>query len=258
MRRTKIVATVGPASSDAETLGQLIRAGVDVFRLNYSHGARESHTETLDRIRAAAADTGREIGILQDLSGPKIRTGPLENADTLPMEEGAEWILVGEEGPVRPGRLTSTLPELVDELEPEQRVLIKDGRIELVVIGRGDDGVRMRVVRGGLLTGKAGINLPTTRLSVPAMTEKDRGDLEAGLDAGADMTALSFVREADDLEGPRRIASRSGIAHRCSRRIIAAAESFGMSSMTSITITTAIPISGMLRSTSWKLHPITG
>jgi pyruvate kinase len=210
MRRTKIVATVGPASSGADEIADLVRAGVDVFRLNFSHGSRESHATILRTIREASEGEGREIGILQDLSGPKIRTGPLEGEEGLPLEAGEEWVLRRGEGALAPGVLTATLPSLVDDLRPDQTVLLRDGRLELVVTGRSGDEVELRVVRGGVLTGKAGINLPATRLSVPSLTDKDRGDLEAGLTAGCDMTALSFVRGADDLDEPRALAASRG------------------------------------------------
>lgn len=210
MRRTKIIATLGPATEGAEKIAALIRGGVDVFRLNYSHGSHESQKILLDRVREASAHVGREVGIMQDLSGPKIRTGDYPDGEKLPFEVGAEFRLVREAGPIAPGRLTATLPELVDELKPDERVILSDGRVELRVIGREADAVRLRVVCGGLVQGRAGINLPDTVLSVPSLTEKDRRDLQHGLEAGADMTALSFVRQAADLDVARRAAADQG------------------------------------------------
>jgi pyruvate kinase len=210
MRRTKIVATLGPATSDAETLAELVRAGVDVFRLNFSHGTADTHARTLEAVRSVSEREKREIGVLQDLSGPKIRTGPLENAAEIPVETGETWILRRGEGPIAPGSLTATLPGLVDELDVDQRILLRDGRLEMVVTGRDEEGAHLRVVRGGRLSGRAGINLPNTRLSVPSFTDKDRADLEAGIDAGVDLTALSFVRDAADLDGPRALAADRG------------------------------------------------
>ncbi len=210
MRRTKVVATVGPASRDPEMLKRLIGAGVDVFRMNYSHGTHESHEETIHAVRAASADVGREVGVLQDLSGPKIRTGSLPDGEHLEFVVDDLVDLVREPGPLRPGVLTSTLPELVDELRDGERVLLSDGRLELKVEVTRTDAVRLRVVRGGRLAGRAGINLPDTELSVPSLTEKDRKDLRHGLDIGADMTALSFVRRAQDLVDARRAASELG------------------------------------------------
>jgi len=210
MRRTKIVATLGPASDTTARIAALIRGGVDVFRLNYSHGTHESQGRLLEAVRAAAAEVGRDVGVLQDLSGPKIRTGPLAGDHPLSLEEGSRWELVREEGPLRPGILTSTLPQLVDELRPGEPVLLSDGRLELVVEESGGERARLRVVRGGDLPGRAGINLPRTKLSVPSLTPKDRADLLHGLGIGVDMMALSFVREAADLDDARRVATEAG------------------------------------------------
>jgi pyruvate kinase len=207
MPRTKIVATLGPASKEPELLFRLIRAGVDVFRLNYSHGTHESHAELLRAVREASSRAGKEVGVLQDLAGPKIRTGEVEGGGSITLERGGGVLLRAEPGPMRPGLLTASRPELVRELDPGQRVYLSDGRIELVVEEMDSDGVRLRVERGGQLTGNAGINLPSTRLEVPSLTDKDEADLVHGLEAGADVTALSFVRSPDDLDAPRRIAS---------------------------------------------------
>ncbi|MGQ0723406.1 MAG: pyruvate kinase [Candidatus Eiseniibacteriota bacterium] len=199
MRRTKIVATLGPASSDEDVLVELIRAGVDVVRLNYSHGSHASQGETLSRVRRAAERAGREIGVLQDLAGPKIRTGDVEGGGSISLRAGDDLLLVREPGPVTPGRLTTTLPALADELRPDHAVLLSDGRMELRVTSRTEEGVKLRVVRGGELTGRAGINLPMTRVPVSSLTPKDLADMEHGVRAGADMTALSFVRHPNDL-----------------------------------------------------------
>lgn len=207
MRRTKIVATLGPASSDAGMLDRLVAAGVDVFRLNYSHGTPEGHAAACAAVRAAAARAGREVGILQDLGGPKIRTGDVEGGEA-ELFEGSELLLVRDEGPVRAGRLTCTLPELVDDLAPNDRVLLRDGRILLRVVGREGDSLRLRVERGGTLASRSGINLPDSRLSVPSLSAKDRSDLEHGLSIGVDVTALSFVRRASDLAAPRAVAAK--------------------------------------------------
>jgi pyruvate kinase len=188
----------------------LIEEGVDVFRLNYSHGSHESQARALRRVREAAEQSEREIGILQDLMGPKIRTGDIEGGGEIPLEVGERLLLTRERGPIRPGILTASFPAVVDELKLEHRVLLSDGRIELVVEEKVPEGAGLRVVRGGRLSGRAGFNLPMTHLSVPSMTDKDREDLEHGLGAGADMTALSFVRQAADLDGPRELARERG------------------------------------------------
>jgi pyruvate kinase len=201
------VATIGPASDSLETLVQLIRSGVDVFRVNYSHGTHESQARAIETVRAAALHVGRDVAILQDLSGPKIRTGDVEGGGTIPLEPGETFRLGPEPGPVRAGVLTTSIPGIARELERGQRVLLSDGRMELVVESTDEEGALLRVVHGGNLSGRSGVNLPSTTLSVPSLTEKDRADLLHGLDHGADMTALSFVRQARDLEEPRRVAS---------------------------------------------------
>jgi pyruvate kinase len=210
MRRSKVVATLGPASREPDMIARLIRAGVDVFRLNYSHGTHESQERMLQAVRRASAEVGREVGILQDLAGPKIRTGDLPDGERLVLAEGTRVELVPERGPIGPGRLTCTLPELLEELHVGERVLLSDGRVELRVESRTGDAVQMVVVRGGSLAGRAGINLPDTKLSVPSLTEKDRLDLRHGLEIGTDMTALSFVRRASDLVETRRVAAELG------------------------------------------------
>ena len=205
MRRTKIVATLGPASAAPEMVLELVRAGVDVFRLNYSHGTPEWHETAVAAIREASAIHGRETGVLQDLSGPKIRTGPLDGPE-IRFEVDQDVLLRPGDGPIAPGVLTSTLPSLVDDLQPGQRILLRDGRLELRAIERRAEGFVLKVLRGGDLSGRAGINLPTTLLSVPSLTDKDRVDLAHGLGAGVDMTALSFVRQAQDLRDTRAAA----------------------------------------------------
>jgi pyruvate kinase len=208
--KTKIVATLGPASSDAATLLRLVRAGVDVFRLNYSHGEQATHAATLAAVREASRRADKEVGVLQDLAGPKIRTGDVEGGGRLALDADAMVVLTDEPGPMRPGVITTNRPELVKDLASGQRVLLSDGRLELAVEDRVPEGWRLRVVRGGSLAGRQGLNLPTTRLSVPSFTPKDEEDLAHGLDAGADMTAMSFVREATDLDEPRRVAVGRG------------------------------------------------
>ena len=210
MRRTKIVATVGPASSEPDMLDRLVAAGVDVFRLNYSHGTHASHAAACGAVREAAARARREVAVLQDLCGPKIRIGDIAGGDSIELYDGEDVLLGREQGPVRPGRLTCTLPELVDELAPGHRVLLRDGRILMRVVGREGDALRLRVERGGTLVSRSGMNLPDSRLSVPSLGPRDRKDLEHGLGIGVDMTALSFVRRATDLDAPRSAAQALG------------------------------------------------
>ncbi|HMB68651.1 MAG TPA: pyruvate kinase [bacterium] len=207
MRRTKIVATLGPATDDQELIEALIREGVDVFRLNYSHGTAESKEALIAKVRRASENVGREVGILQDLGGPKIRTGDIHGGGRLSLEKGQAWRLVREPGDLSPGILTSTLPELVEALRPGEPVLLADGRLELQVESKGEDGAHLRVVRGGELSGRAGINLPRTLLPVSSLTDKDRSDLVHGVRHGVDMTGLSFVRHPNDMISTRDLAA---------------------------------------------------
>ena len=188
----------------------MIQAGVDVFRLNYSHGTHESHAAAIQLVRQASEQEEREVGVLQDLSGPKIRTGGLEG-DPLRIPTGAEMLLSPGTADITPEVLTSNLPTLIEDLKEGDRVLLRDGRLELEAVERQGESFRMKVNRGGKLTGKAGINLPDTEISVPSFTEKDRADLEHGLEIGVDIVALSFVRRADDLLEVRKAAGERDI-----------------------------------------------
>ena len=214
MRHTKIIATVGPASSSTDVLHALVEAGVDVFRLNFSHGTHESHAECFDRIRTAAARANRLVAIMQDLSGPKIRTGPL-NGDPLMLKEGEPVILGAGARPGDPGppiRIFTQYAELVGSAKPGDRLLLDDGRIELKVVSASPDELTTEVVHGGLLAGKKGINAPGVALPPSALTPKDVDDLQFGLSLGVDLVALSFVQTPDDVLRAREIIDRSGRA----------------------------------------------
>ncbi len=195
-RKTKIVATIGPASASDQALGQMLEAGLDVARLNYSHGDRAGHHEMITRLRALAAEQGRQIAVLQDLAGPKIRLGTLPEPRSL--EAGQEVSLV-------PGAETAgqALPvdydHLLEDVEPGQPILLADGLVELKVTEVSADRALCLVKVGGVVSSKKGVNLPTSRLRVGSFTPKDQRDLEAGLASGVDLVALSFVRHEDDL-----------------------------------------------------------
>lgn len=199
MRRTKIIATVGPASNSDRLLRELIDAGVNVFRLNFSHGTHQSHAETIDRIRAASAGTGRPVAILQDLSGPKIRTGPA-GATPLNLEPGDELAIVPGDAPSKPGVVFTPYAELIRSAKPGDRLLLDDGRIELRVTAATGSQLRTVVVNGGPLGGQKGINAPGVALPASAITTKDEADLRFALRLGIDLVALSFVQTADDCQ----------------------------------------------------------
>lgn len=196
-RRTKIVATLGPATDSAEAIDRLIAAGVNVFRLNFSHGDRETHSRTIRRIRAAAGKAGREIGILQDLGGPKIRLGVVPGG-TRVLEPGTTVRLDTSSTP-DPGALPVNYPHLAEDVEPGDPILLADGTVELRVEDVSGESVLCSVVTGGSVGSHKGVNLPGSHLRVPAFTDKDRLDLQTGLAQGVDFVALSFVRTEADL-----------------------------------------------------------
>jgi pyruvate kinase len=199
MRRTKIVATLGPASSSDSTIRELLGAGVDVFRLNFSHGTHTTHGETIARIRKAADDAGRPVAVLQDLSGPKIRTGPLHGGRPFALAPGDELrIAVGDFAGV-PGRISTTYAELMQVVRAGDTLLLDDGHIELRVEENHGEQLRTTVVDGGMLGEHKGINAPGVALPSSGLTAKDAEDLRFGVAAGVDLVAMSFVQTAADL-----------------------------------------------------------
>jgi pyruvate kinase len=208
VRRTRILSTVGPASDSPEQLRALIAAGTDAFRLNFSHGTRESHKETCARIRAAAADLGRPIGIVQDLSGPKIRIGNL----AAPIDLAAGDTLTIALGSFTGGgsRVSCSFEPLFTSVPAGGRLLIDDGRIELEVTAASPDRVDTVVTTGGRLESRKGISVPGLELRTSAVTEKDAADLAAGLAMGVDLVAVSFVQSADDIRRVRSLAASYG------------------------------------------------
>jgi len=198
IRRTKIVCTIGPATHSPDRIRQLIEAGMDVARLNFSHGDREAHRQTIRLIRRVSQEMGREVGILQDLGGPKIRLGVL-GEDEVQLNTGAEVILrPGESGDSR--SLPVMYAGLLDEVNPGDHILLSDGKVELVVLGKTRDHLVCGVLVGGIIQSRKGVNLPSSQLKIPALTEKDRMDLQVGLDEHVDFVALSFVRHESDLD----------------------------------------------------------
>ena len=198
MRRAKILATLGPASKDQQTVETMIQAGLNAVRINMSHGTREEHTETVRMARAAAAALGEPLAILVDLSGPKIRTRTLTDGLSVILREGQLFTIttrdiVGDENIV-----ATTFAELPDSVSPGARILLDDGALELVVESKSITDVVCRVVTGGILSERKGINLPNTPLPIPSLTEKDRSDLIWAIEQNVDYIALSFVRTAAD------------------------------------------------------------
>jgi pyruvate kinase len=204
-RRAKIIGTIGPACSTEAAMRDLLRLGMDIARLNFSHGSHEEHAQNIQRLRRAAAREGRTVCILQDLQGPKIRTGALEAHRPVLLRTGSIVTITPHDVPGNVARISTTFPDLARELKPGARVLLSDGLIELRVHEIRDEDVLCEVINGGTLGEHKGINLPGVPLSIPALTEKDRKDLEFGLDHGVDAVALSFVRTAADIRMVKQI-----------------------------------------------------
>jgi pyruvate kinase len=198
MLRTKIVCTIGPASRDPNVLIDLINAGMDVARLNFSHGDHEMHAESIRRIRQAAEATGKPIAILADLQGPKLRVGPMQEGG-VPIVAEEVLALTTDDIVGAPGRVPVQYDQLPEVVEPGDRILIDDGLLEIQVTSTGGAEIATRVITGGVLNSNKGLNLPRAALSIPAITEKDRNDLQFAIEQGVDWIALSFVRTADEV-----------------------------------------------------------
>ena len=213
VRQTRIIATIGPASESDDVIRALVHAGVDVFRLNFSHGTHESHGAAADRIRRAATAAGRPVAIMQDLSGPKIRTGRLAGGRPLQLAVGAEFVIEVGDFVGEPGRVATTAAALPTAVKPGNVLLLDDGRIQLTVIGTTDRAITTRVVDGGELGERKGINAPGVELPVSGLTEKDLVDLRFGAATGVDFIAPSFVQSAADLERAREALRDAGASH---------------------------------------------
>lgn len=196
-RRTKIVCTLGPACV-GDILPKLLRAGMNVARLNFSHGTLEEHEAWIHRIRKVAEDQGRPLAILQDLAGPKLRIGDLPAGEVV-LKPGKSFILTTSVPPEGEAGVRVDFPEIINEIPPGARVLLADGQIELRVDKKDGDALHCRVMVGGVLRSHVGINFPSHSLSVPALTPKDREDLKFGVKLGVDYIGISYVRSAQDV-----------------------------------------------------------
>ncbi len=207
MKKTKIVATMGPATADKEVLKQMILDGLNVCRLNCSHGSHEDHKKSIDMIREINDETGLNVSILADLQGPKIRTYEMENNGVM-MEEGAIVTIVTE-------RITGTAEKfgisyslMPRDVQPGERILLDDGKLQMEIVEtNGETEIKAKVIHGGILSSKKGVNLPNTKISLPSLTEKDREDLEFALSNDVDWIGLSFVRSARDIIELKHIIS---------------------------------------------------
>ncbi len=209
-RRAKIVCTLGPATSSAEQLTALIEAGMDVARLNFSHGAHADHATAYERVRAASDKTGHAVAVLADLQGPKIRLGTFFDGP-VQWETGAQVVVTVDDVPGTAERVSTTYKNLADDARVGDRLLVDDGKLALTVVAVEGNDVRCLVVEGGEVSNNKGLSLPGVNVSVPALSEKDEEDLRFALHLGADYIALSFVRHPDDAELVRDIMREEDI-----------------------------------------------
>jgi pyruvate kinase len=210
-RKAKIVATLGPASSDKETIQALFEAGADVFRFNFSHGSHEDHRARYEAVREVERAVGRPIAILADLQGPKLRVGQFAEG-RVNLSPGAEFVLDRDTTPGNAQRVCLPHPELFEVVTAGQSLLLDDGRLRLEVIESDGERIRTRVKSGGPLSDRKGVNVPDVVLPIPALTEKDKRDLAFALSLGVDWVALSFVQRPEDLvEARALVQDRAGL-----------------------------------------------
>ena len=198
-RNAKILATLGPASSDAQTIRALFDAGVDVFRFNFSHGTHEDHRKRYDLVRQIEREVNRPVGILMDLQGPKLRLGLIEGG-RLTVRKGDVLTLDLDPAPGSATRIPMPHPPIFEAVRPGDDLLIDDGKVRLKVLHGDSQSARVEVCNDGALSDRKGVNVPGAILALSAMTDKDRADLAFGLELGVDWVALSFVQRPEDIE----------------------------------------------------------
>ncbi len=209
MRRAKILATLGPASDSEAAIRALIVAGADAFRLNFSHGSREDHRRRLEIVRRIAAELGTPVAVVQDLPGPKLRTGRFPGGSIV-LNKGEEIVLTGRTTEGAAGLVPVSYPYLAEDIPPGSRILMDDGKIEVRALAAEGPDLRGQVVNGGVLSDRKGVNFPDVGLRLPAVTEEDRRNLAFGLSLDVDYIALSFVRRAGDVQEARRLIAEQG------------------------------------------------
>ena len=209
MKRTKIVCTIGPASNSESMIRQLIQAGMNVARLNFSHGTHEEHEAVMQRIRKVSEELKQPVAILQDIAGPKIRVGVIENGPVM-LKTGAKFVITDEEVMGNEQQVSVNYKNLPQLVQPGDQLLLSDGMLELEVLKADAQRIECRVIVGGPLNSHKGVNLPTRTTGIPVLTEKDHLDLAFGLKCGVDYVALSFVRSAQDIVGVRREIEAQG------------------------------------------------
>lgn len=208
--RTKIIATLGPSSNRPEVIERLITAGMDVARLNFSHGSIEDHRRMIGDVRSVSRKTGKDIGILLDLQGPKLRIGRLEK-QVVTLTEGEPFVITTRDVPGDSMIVSTNYKDLPQDLTEGAHILLDDGLLELEVQGITESDIHCRVIRGGELHEKRGINVPGAKLSLPSLTEKDREDLFTGIKEGVDFIALSFIRTPEDVISVKDVLMQEGV-----------------------------------------------
>ncbi len=211
-RRGKIIATLGPASSSGDTIADLYEAGADVFRLNFSHGDHDDHAARVADIRALEKEVGHPIGILMDLQGPKLRIGTFANEEGIVLKGNSTFRLDMDDTPGDETRVGLPHPEIFQALKPGATLLVNDGHLRFEVLDCGENWANTKVIVPGSLTNRKGVNVPDVTLPLPAMTDKDKADLDFGLDLGVDWVALSFVQNPKDvIELKARVNDRATV-----------------------------------------------
>lgn len=210
-RRVKILATLGPVSSNEEMAGKLFEAGADIFRLNMSHLPREQLADKVAMLRGLEQRFRRPVGILVDLQGPKLRVGAFKDEAGVQLDNGANFTLDSDKKPGDATRVHLPHPEILEALEPGHNLILDDGKLRLVVVAASKTRAQCRVVVGGVLKARKGVSLPDTVIPVSAMTDKDRADAEAAVAAGVDWIALSFVQRPEDIAELRKIVGRKAL-----------------------------------------------
>ena len=204
MRRTKIIATLGPASNNKDSIRTLFDRGANVFRLNFSHGTHEDHQKVAGFIREIEQETGHPIAILADMQGPKLRIGTFKEG-SITLEKGQSFRFDHDETPGDSARVCLPHPEVMQVLEEGKRIFLDDGKVRALIKKKGKDFVETEILSGAKLSDKKGLNVPGATIPIPALTEKDKIDLEAAIELGADWIAQSFVQTPDDVAEARTL-----------------------------------------------------
>ncbi len=208
--KTKIIATIGPSSSSKSVLRKLISSGMNLARLNFSHGSREEHQKVIKNLRAISMETKKPVGIILDLQGPKIRTGTLKEGKTVFLEKNKTIQITAKQIQGSVDIISTTYKNLSKDVKKGDKILLDDGLIELKILSKIKDTVTCKIISGGILKEHKGINLPGVKVSAPSLTEKDRKDLLFGIKKDVDFFALSFVRKANDLKHIKSVLKKHG------------------------------------------------